>query len=437
MSTILSKLQQYPRSLLIIVSLGLIVRTLFVSLHDRPLISDEKEYDYLAFNLTTNGTYAYNDTPTAYRPVGYPAFVSFVYTIAGAHPTAVKFIQVLLDSFTILLLFHLFSWAGSRVQLAASAFWALFPPAILYANFLMSETLFTFFLVLALYFLQKFDEQKNVSRLVLGILFGFLLLLKPNFLLFLLFLPYLFYKFNWHYKKGIVLLVGVLITIAPWLVRNYLHFKTLTLSTNGGINLLIGNNPNATGAYSINFPPEALQGAGNEVEADRFAFNYAIHHIVEHPTQFAINGAKKLAHFISSEGGLLVWAFHDKPEDSSIQYAAKYASIPIPLQILVNLPFFLLMLLGIAGFIASPRDLLWQTTFLLLLSWLITHVVVFGGSRFHFPLMPFIAGFAAYAFTEYREWKSRFTVTNKIIVAALMLVCALVWSVEAWMIFHG
>lgn len=432
MSTISSNLlPRYPRLLLVILAVGLVLRLSVIAFHQRPLISDEKEYDQLALNLSTKGTYSYDSAPTAYRPVGYPAFVGAVYYIAGHHPIAVKILQAFLDLLTALFLFHLLSEFHERMRVLGAALWALYPPAILYTNFLMSETLFVFLLIGSFVTWKSLDSRPSLFIFLSGALLGILVLIKPNFILFLVALPLLLFRTKVSAKQTALAVAGLLIVVAPWLMRNYINFNSFSLNSNGGINLLIGNNPNTTGAYAINYPEEILQDAKQEFEADRLAFRYATNYIVEHPVTFAINGVKKLAHLFESEGGLLVWSFHDSPEDASTRYATKYTSISLILNALVNLPYAILLILGTMGIAAAPRDKLWWLIALFFASWIATHIIFFGGGRFHFPLMPFFALFAAYFLTSEPGAFKKLSVITKAFIIVVILSLVSVWIYEA------
>ncbi len=428
-STIFSKIRSLPQSLLVILAVGLILRTLVVSFHQRPLVSDEREYNQLAYNLATHGSYSYDGTPTTYRPIGYPAFVAAIYTLKYS-PLMVKYLQALFDILTALFLYLILEGFESKTRILAAALWAFYPPAILYANFLMSETLFTFLLVAGLYLLTIIESRLPRFLLFVGIILGILVLIKPNFLLFLLATGFLAQRLKFNRRQVGTVAIGILLVTFPWLVRNYVRLDTPSLSTNGGINLLIGNNPNTTGAYAINFPPEAIAGAANEVEVDRMATGYAVRYILDEPGRFLLNGAKKIAHLLSSEGGLLVWSFHDDPETATIRYAGKYAAIPFELIILINLPYVLILLSGIVGFISLPRERIWWLMLLLFLSWIATHAITFGGSRFHFPLMPFLTLSAAPVLSNVRGVLGKLSARSRLTAAVLILLCIAVWVSE-------
>lgn len=437
MNTIFSRLRSIPRSLLIALALGLVVRTLFISLHDRPLISDEREYDQLAHNLATRATYAYEESPTAYRPVGYPAIMGSVYFLVGHHPLAVKFLQGLLDVVTALLIYILLANRAPRAAVLGAMLWAGFLPAVFYANFLMSETIFTFLLTLALVFLDRPERGRTSTLLLFGVSIGLLTLMKPGAVL-LLFVPAVLYrKFRLSWHAFALTTASALIVVAPWIIRNWSTFGEFALSSNGGVNLLIGNHPGASGAYNLTFDPSIMSDASNEFEAEKRASRYAWDFIWSHPATFAVNSMKKLAHFFESEGGVLVWTFHPEPESSSTRFSAKYREIPIPLSILANLPYMLILLFGLLGFIAANRDVMWWTALLLAGIWLSIHLLFFGGSRFHFPLMTISTVYAAFALVSPLSTFRGLAPSRRVLWLALAGLFIALWSYEGFMVFNA
>jgi len=436
-STVFSRLREYPRALLFILALGLVFRTLFISLHQRPLISDEREYGQLAYNLYELGSYTYDGSPTAYRPVGYPALVSMVYFVVGHHPIAVKFLQGFLDILIALMIYHLLAGFSSVVRLLGAAFWAFYPPAILYTNYLMSESVFTLLLVSSVLLLLKSILRKPGSSFALGLLFGALVLMKPSFLLVILVLTAFLPKLQVPVRSLVFVALGALLVVSPWLIRNYRASGTVVLSSNGGINLLIGNNPNSTGAYAITFPPEAIAGARDEFEVNRRASEYAVRYIVEHPGAFLVNGVKKIAHLFESEGGLLVWSFHDSPEDRTVRYATKYASIPLLLVLLVNVPYAIFLMTGVVWLVGSVQNKLWWTFAAILGSWLLIHFVFFGGGRFHFPLMPFFVVLAAEFLPGMKHKLHQLSTGRKVLAAVAVLGLLSIWIYEAVVVINA
>jgi 4-amino-4-deoxy-L-arabinose transferase-like glycosyltransferase len=427
----LFSLKQLPRNVVLVLVIGFALRALFVSFHQRPLISDERDYHQLSANILSTATYGYNGQPTAYRPVAYPLFVAGVYSIAGEHPMAVKALQIFIDLGIALLLFFLLRNESENSAVLAAALWCFFPPAILYSNFLLTETVFTFSLLFVYFFIVKTRLAKPQHAFIAGCLLGVLVLLKPAMLLFMTALAPLMYVARIEMQQYKFVVVGALVVLAPWIWRNDRALGKITLATNGGINLLIGNNPNATGAYTVSFPDEILQGAKSEVEADELAYRYGFAYIKEHPTKFVANGLKKLAHLFSSEGGLLVWSFHDAPENPSERYALKYASISLWLNAVVNIPYAFIMIVGMFGFVASERNFRWWIFFGLLSCWIVTHFLFFGGSRFHFPLLPFFALFAATVLPDFQKTLRTLSSVNKAVFSVFLLGLLAIWTAEA------
>ena len=418
-------------------AIGLLLRLGVIVLHQRPLISDEREYNALASTIVSAGTYEVNGIPTAYRPIGYPAFVAAFYTVAGDHPIVVKAAQAIFDTATALILFLLLAGLPDRTRLVAAGIWALYIPAIWYVNFLLSESIYTFLLVLLAFFFARWDDNRKEISLIFGICFGCLVLIKPGTLLLILFLPLCFICSRKSAKSLRPAMAALLLVLAPWMVRNYSVFNTIALSSNGGINLLIGNNPNTTGAYALSFNPQILEGAHGEFEADRQAYDSAVSYIIHNPDRSAVNVVKKLGHLFESEGGVLVWSFHPVPEDTQTRYSSKYASVPLLLILLTNLPYILVLLFGIIGYLGTRRDAIWWFTACLLGTWLVLHSIFFGGGRFHHPLMPFFALFAAIGIADGLEIIKRLSRRQVFVGSLIIMGLVSIWIYEAIVIYHG
>jgi len=425
-----------PRALLLLLALGLLIRLVFVLAYERPLISDEREYHQLGSTLASTGRYEYNGALTAYRPVGYPMVVASIYFIAGEHPLAVKLTQCLLDVGTALLLFLILRMAKMRTRLLACGLWAVYVPAILYTNLLLTETLYTILLVFLVFLLSRGDQDQGWTPALMGLCIGFLTLIKPGSLLLLI--PFVIYaqRMGMPLRALSVVAAVTLLSLAPWVIRNYVEFGRIALSSNGGINMLIGNNPNATGAYSVSFDPKILEGAHNEFEADAKAGKAAAEYIIEHPAKFVQNSVRKIAHLFESEGGLIVWMFHSDPEGSQTRFSQKYGSLSPWLILLVNLPYFAVMLVALPGFAVSEKNRFWWITLGLLCTWIVLHLVVFGGSRFHFPLMPFAVAFAALGFDGGVPGFSRLTRSQLLFTLLGGIAFISIWVTEAYAIFR-
>jgi hypothetical protein len=386
------------KKILWIAVLAFAIRLAYISLNTRSPYSDEFDYQKLAVTLSTEHRYALDSIPTAYRPIGYPAFIALVYLLAGIHPVIVKVVQAVLDSMIVVCLPLLIPESTEKTKTWAAVFWAVFPPAILYPNLLMTETMYTFLVVCgAVLFVQRRDLRAG-GQILLGLIFGGLTLIKPATGVFLMALVI----FEWVYlksaKSAAIISLTCILVVLPWTIRNWVVLGEPTLATSSGMNLLIGNNPHANGSYTSQIDVQELEAVHDEATKDRLAFRTATGYILSHPELFLLNGIRKLAHFFSSESFLLVSQFHTTPADFGIALSKKYAAISPLLILVVNAGYFVLLIAGWLGVLASGGSRTTQYFALLLGSLLFVHVLTFGGNRFHFPLMPFFAAFSAQQF---------------------------------------
>lgn len=114
---------------------------------------DAYNYERIALNLVINRVYSEElrppYLPDVRRPPIYPAFLASIYAWSDFSRTVAVLFQILLGSLTVGLT-YLFAESlllSHRNALFAALILALDPLSIMYANMLMTETLFTFFLV--------------------------------------------------------------------------------------------------------------------------------------------------------------------------------------------------------------------------------------------------------------------------------------------------
>jgi len=428
----------FPSALLIVLVAGLFIRILFVFVHQRPVVSDERENDELAHSIVTDASYAIEGIPTAYRPVGYPAFLSIAYTAFGHHPIAAKLLQAFLDTLTAYFLFLLGNIRSQRTGEIAAALWVFFLPAILFSNLLLTESLTVFLVVLSFLVFQRLQPStSSIFFAVCGFLVGAAILVKPALLPFPFLLLVFARKMSLPARQMIVLAAATLAVILPWMTRNLLVLDTFTLSTNGGMNLYVGNNPSATGAYSGVFPEELSDSTIDEITRNQRAMKLATDYVTSSPRMFFLNGVKKVAHVFRSEGDILIGSFADSISFRKVGFKKQYRSVPISVAVATNLSSFLLLLLGIAGFLASERNRLFWFSAVFVISSLLVHFVFFGGSRFHFPFMPFATLYAAFAATSFLDRRFVLSRTGTLSLLACAVVLSTLWTYELILIYHS
>lgn len=406
--------------------LAALLRIGFVFAFPRPLVSDEIDFDRLGRTLEQTGAYTSSGQPTAYRVIGYPAVIAGVYRLFGENPQAVKIFQAILDSTTAVMLLFLVESVPPFQALCSAGLWACFPAAIIFASQLFSETLFTFLLVAAFLLLCR-GREDPVGVLLTGLLLGCLVLIKPVALPIALLAPFAVRNLRKAAWTAGVIAIS-LIPVSVWVVRNAVVLHSPVLTTSTGANLLVGNNQHATGGYSS---PEATVHGTSEVSANRKAQAQATRYILEHPVNSALLCIRKVLFLFTSEAELEVGHF-SRPSTEGSRLRERLRTVPIGIRLLVSMPSALILILGILGLGGRPADCLTAIFWIAFLTILASTVVFFGGSRFRFPLMPFLAIFAVGFLANLRA--SMRSLSNRrlalVAVSLAVLACIGVWIVE-------
>ena len=225
---------------------------------------DALYHDYWARSLATGNWTppGLSDDPQIrttpfFRPPGYPYFLALIYLLSGSSYLAARIVQMLLGLVGVLLAFMLGRrWFGSRVGLIFAAFMSVYWTFIYFEGELLEPVLLVPLSLLLVYELGLWTEKITFRRsLLTGVILGLFALVRPNILLFA---PVALVWAFWILRargdtrplKAAVLglALGCALMIAPATIRNYIAARDFVpISSNGGINLYIGNNPAANG----------------------------------------------------------------------------------------------------------------------------------------------------------------------------------------------
>jgi len=388
---------------------------------------------------------AYHPTvycPTAYRPVGYPLFISSIYRLTDTHPTAVRICQAFLATFSVLMLGWM-TFCLSSIRNAEFALWigTFYLPDILYVASLQSETVFIFLQWIA--FISVFHSLKWLPKSKLkqysistvgGLSAGLAALIKPYFLP--LILGIFFYGWWKRRKQGnyptwIIMILLTLAISTSWAVRNFYILGKPALTTNLGANLWVGNNPQATGSYQWIEPDVTLPET--EIESDALLRNLAFQAIRDHPFQILTRIPLKWAHLFRSEGELLVELF---PSNSGNSFAESYRNVSWWIILLTFVSMSTVIIAGWTGWWFGSSGDLQVIPAVIFLFYLLLTAVFFGASRFHAPLIPFfqlawaLSIGVPFLFKESLWWKK-----TGWGIGSLFFIS--VWVLEAFRVFRG
>lgn len=364
----------------------------------------------------------------------YPHLLALVYAVFGVGGMAISVLQLMLSMVNIFLVYLLArNFQGKEsspwTPVLATAVFALYGAPVFYAGVILMTTLVTtLFLLVARQALIAWRRNTLDSWLVLGLLTGLAGLARGNVLLLLATLPFLIFKSNIdagsRWKKTAAFVLAGLLVLVPVTVRNLVVADDfVVLTSNGGINLLIGQKA----AYKGLFAPIMEEGQteydasmektlerqlGRDLkgsEVSRILTQRAIAEFRGNARAMPMHYLRKIYRF---------WNGYELPQIFSYDYW-RY-EFPA-LRVLV-IPFTLLAALGLLGFRFLPTGrrlvmiLMTSTYFLSLLPF-------FPTSRYRVPLAPLLAiGTAAFLMNV---WKMNPSLRRRWLLGAVVLIIGL------------
>jgi hypothetical protein len=269
---------------------------------------DEREYVELAEGLLERGEFGLAGD-RAFRPPLYPALLALLLQL-GASVTVLRVANFALLAGSAVLLYALARrTSGLRLGGLLAAAGILGYPVLVYAaGKLYPQTLAGFLWLLALLLLLRPAPLPTRRALAAGLTYGLLVLTVPTFLPLLgLLLLWSLWQAGWRaLRPGVLVVAATLAVMAPWTLRNDAVLgHWVPVSTNSGVNLLLGNSEHARPELGTNVDISRYheQAAGlGEVERDRVYRDAALAWIRENPrAALELYAAKCLQYFAFSE----------------------------------------------------------------------------------------------------------------------------------------
>ena len=297
--------------------LNLIATTAYaILLSDQLRYLDERDYLQLARSMSEGHGFSTTAGPTAYRPPGYPLLLLPAYVVSDGSVLAMRMIGVFSLTAAIWLVFLLGRRAHSgAVGTLAAVLLAGYPLMSYTATALYPQVPALFLLLLFLHTCllamspQPRPARRRLAHAALGGLAGGLLTITvPTFGPFVLVtLGWLAWYHrraehrDWILRALSISLLAVALLPTAWCIRNAVQLHAfVAVSTNNGVNLLLGNSERVTatsgpaGDISV-YRQRAEQLDLNEVELDRFYRDEAVHWIATHPSRAAELYLQKVA----------------------------------------------------------------------------------------------------------------------------------------------
>ncbi len=376
-----------------------------------PLRSDEAEYSFTGRRLAASlgltdrgGTLYVHD-----HPPFYPIFLGAIYKLGGGEAAA-RWVQLALALLTLVLVFltarRVFGAAVARGSLLAGG---AYLPTAFYVTRLLSEVVFTFFLVLGVYLLVAASENRRRWWLdaAAGVTFGVAGLTRGVALTAALAVAVLILvrrgvpgRRRW--VSAVAFAVGVGVAVLPW--SAYVYGETgraVLVDTKSADVLYLGNSPGTPmhhawdiidGTAGRIVPPEGV-GVGNIYARSRVLGAAALKYMAAHPFQTFLRFLSRFADMWEVERLFVgVWRQGFLPNAPVpwiyVFIAAEVAASAAALALF----WFTIPLMGKS---------LWRgLTLAVVLSTAVAYAVTIAHPRYNYPLMVLGAPAVGYFFVD-------------------------------------
>ncbi len=364
-------------------------------------VSDGVLYDAFAKSIASGHGFAFADgTMTEYWPVGTSAIYALLYVIFGEQPWVLPTFQAFVGASIVYLTWRLAEQTlGARVAAGAAWLTALWPLLIEFTTVNASELLFIAVVLLALNIWVSRRIRPTVRMILWGASIAAATYIRPTALPIAIAFPAIQWLIdrNWRnlLRGFMVTAVTATLLFAPWTYRSLALFDRFVLvSANGGVNLWMGNNPESTGGY-MDLPARTFT---TEVDRDHFYGAEAVKFILMHPLKYATLSLNRVITTFDRETIGIVW--------NQKALAAKYQEKSVSAMKLISSAYWWVVLAaGIVGaaLILRRRHFLSCWPVLAALAYFASFpVLTVAMDRYHVPIDPLLAIFAAYAFCRFK-----------------------------------
>jgi 4-amino-4-deoxy-L-arabinose transferase-like glycosyltransferase len=387
--------------LILILCFAVLLRILFIIFYwtDKPLTLDMKEYILLGRNIAQGKGFNYGEEEALgaehySRPPLYPFFLAGIFSLFGTNLYIVRIIQALLGGINCILIYLIAQRIiNQKAGIIAAFISAIYLPFIWYSAHILSEVLFSTLFLTCILFLFA-NNRHNKQQFIAGMFLGLSVLCRPIGLFFLPFaLVWLLFN-HWKSfadiaKAAALFLVGFILIVAPWIIRNYVvEGQFVLVHSSGGVTFWLSNHPLSLGDGDLAANPQ-LKAAYKEFlkkhvgynreDLDRVLYREAFTYIKNNPFKIIILDLKKLFYFWIPVGpSMQIFSFKHK--------ATSYIS------------YFPCLFLSILGIYISRNQ--WKKNFLIyltLLSFTVSIMVFYPQERFRIPVVdPCLIIFASF-----------------------------------------
>jgi len=241
--------------------------------------ADSRSYHYLAHDLVLYGRYGGNpradsrNLDPAIRPLGYALFLAFWYWLFTPRIWIPLLAQIALSTASVYLVYRIVQMMASLPAARFAAFlYAVYPNAILHANSIMTEVLYNFFALTAVYFWVRFHLHQHASLRSLLVLAGIVALVvglgvyarvaSMYLALAIVILLAVLAPVAAHRQRlwvGLTAITVLLLTLAPYSLTMYFKYGTFQLTVTDSYNMLVNTVAHSIAGRRGRIDPEVLE----------------------------------------------------------------------------------------------------------------------------------------------------------------------------------
>jgi len=386
---------------------------------DNPLlympVLDEKYY--VDLGKTISGGQLTGENRVFFMDPLYGYFLGAVFFFLGDNLTTVRLIQIVIDTFNVVLIYVIGTRIWKREAGLVAAFsYAVYPVAFFYSLLILKTTLcismllfFTLFLIYAL------EKKSGLSWYGLGLFVALITYLRGNMVLLvplvIFFIP-IYQRNGWRNfaRDSALLILGFISLLSVGVFRNFSVSGEFTVLNSQAGRLLYScnNSENLTGRYNVpafarpnpvdsevDFHREAEARAGTSLgsgEVSRYWMMETFRFFCKNPETIP----RLLYNKIKGTVGNC---------EIANNHSFYTASLFSPLLKWPPVPFVFVFAFGFTGLVLGIRRERKVAVLLIpLLTVLITILVFYTSSRFRMPAVPFLLIAAGIAFSILHEW---------------------------------
>jgi 4-amino-4-deoxy-L-arabinose transferase-like glycosyltransferase len=370
---------------------------------------DSPIYLAIAKNIAFHHSFSQTSgIPTAGRPPLYPFLIAAFWWTDSAPISVVIFVQIICGAATVVLIYLIArDRFNRRVALIAALGVTFAPMTVHYTAVILTETVFTFLLILGVYF---WGRNRAVAA---GLAFGMAALSRSTVIPFLACLPLLALFPHWRSSRRLYLLIFVIAigVSSLWIARNAIVLRRFILvQTGSGVSLFAGTieSPIYGDDVWTKVKKELHSngyGTQDEAEKDRRYMLRAIDRIESDPGHYLRVRLKQYPRLFLSSGDYLIGSRNVTFSEA----LRKRNTIVIIIKVSFILGSIAIFLLAIYGIFLERRRLVSLSHIILFPAFLsLVHLPMWIENRYSLPMMPLVLILAARGInrvlTKISEW---------------------------------